>query len=79
MTKEKHLHDLTLIMTVCNLAIIVFYCLIRTVTTYRICDSFGAYDFLSTVEAIPQRPWLIPVQALSLYLLLLVLSYLKFR
>ena len=79
MTKQKHLHDLTLIMTVCNLAIIIFYCLIRTVTTYRICSSFGAYDFLSTVETMPQRPWLIPVQALSLYFLLFLLSYLKFR
>ena len=40
MTKQKHLHDLTLIMTVCKLAIILFYCLIRTVNTYRICSSF---------------------------------------
>lgn len=79
MTKQKHLHDLTLIMTVCNLAIIIFYCLIRTVTTYRICSSFGAYDFLSTVETMPQRPWVIPLQALSLYLMLFLLSYLKFR
>ena len=79
MTKEKHLHDLTLIMAVCNLAVILFYCLIRTVTTYRICGSFGAYDFLSTVRTMPQRPWVIPVQALGLYLLLCLLSYLKFR
>lgn len=79
MEKEKPLHDLTLIMTVCNLAVILFYCLIRTVTTYRICDAFGAYDFLSAVETMPQRPWVIPAQALSLYLLLSLLSYLKFR
>lgn len=79
MTKEKHLHDLTLIIAVCNLAVILFYCLIRTVTTYRICGSFGAYDFLSTVRTMPQRPWVIPVQALGLYLLLCLLSYLKFR
>lgn len=79
MRKEKHLHDLTLIMTGCNLAVILFYCLIRTVTTYRICQSFGAYDFLSAVETLPQRPWVIPIQALGLYLALSLLSYLKFR
>ena len=70
MDKERNLDQIFWVMSVLNLAIIAYYCLISTVTIYRICESFGAYDFLSTVRQLPEYPWRMPVRSVSLYLIL---------
>lgn len=75
MENERHLNDISVVMTVLNLAVIVYYCLVCGVTTGFICDAFGAYGFLSSVRQVPQQPWHMPVCALSLYLLLIMLGY----
>ena len=79
MGNEKRLNDIAVVMTVLNLAVILYYCLICVVTTYRLCDSFGAYDFLASVRRLPRYPWLMPAQAVSLYLLLSLLIHGKSR
>ena len=79
MGNEKRLKDIAVVMTVLNLAVILYYCLICVVTTYRLCDSFGAYDFLASVRRLPRYPWLMPAQAVSLYLLLSLLIHGKSR
>ena len=79
MGNEKRLNDIAVVMTVLNLTVILYYCLICVVTTYRLCDSFGAYDFLASVRRLPRYPWLMPAQAVSLYLLLSLLIHGKSR
>ena len=70
MEKERNINQVFLVMAVLNLAIILYYCLICTVTTYRLCDSFDAYSFLNSVRQLPRRPWHMPVWSVSLYLIL---------
>ena len=77
MKTERTLINIASMMFALNFAIIVFYSLICMSTTYRICDSMGAYDFLNSVRQIPQYPWRMPVQSLSLFALLCGVSYLK--
>lgn len=79
MNNEKKLSSVAALMFVLNLVIIIFYSVICAVTTLRICDSFGAYDFLATVRQIPRYPWRMPVWALSQYFLLWAVSFGKSR
>lgn len=79
MNNEKKLSSVAALMFVLNLVIIIFYSVICAVTTLRICDSFGAYDFLATVRQIPRYPWRMPVSALSQYFLLWAVSFGKSR
>ena len=67
---RRNLQNTAALMKLLNLVIILFYCLITYVTTYRICRTFGAYGFLSDVGFIPQKPWHMPVFTLSAYALL---------
>ncbi len=60
-----------------NFSILAFYSLICMTTTFRICDTQGAHDFLNTVRQIPRYPWQMPVQSLSLYALLCAVSFYK--
>ena len=79
MNNEKNITNIAALMFVLNLAIILYYTVICFATTFRICDSFGAYEFLSTVRQLPRYPWSMPVWTLSQYLLLCALSYGKSR
>ena len=67
MENEKNLYDCLRLMFFLNLIILIFYSLVSTVTTYRICRTFEAYHFLSTVGNIPEPPFQMPVRALILY------------
>ena len=70
MDNEKTLSSLSRLMFALNLALILFYSLVCLTTALRICGSFGAYDFLSSVRQIPPPPWRMPLWALGQYLLL---------
>ena len=74
MEREKSIDHILWVMTVINLAVILYYCLICTATTYRLCGSFSAYDFLTSVRQLPQYPWRMPLWSLSLYLVLCVVG-----
>jgi len=77
MKTERTLKNIASVMFALNFSIIVFYALICVTTTFRICDSLGAQDFLNTVRQMPQYPWKMPVQSLSLYALLCGVSFFK--
>ena len=77
MKTERNLINIASVMFALNFAILAFYSMICTTTTYRICESLGAHDFLNSVRQIPQYPWQMPVRSLSLFGLLCGVSYLK--
>ena len=77
MKTERNLTNISSVMFVLNFSILAFYSLICMTTTYRICESLGAHDFLNTVRQIPQSPWRMPVRSLSLYVLLCAVSFYK--
>lgn len=75
MDNEKTLSSLSRLMFALNLAIILFYSLVCLATTLRVCGSFGAYDFLSSVRQVPPPPWRMLLWALGQYLLLCAVSF----
>ncbi len=77
MKTERTLKNISTVMFALNFSILAFYSLICVTTTFRICESLGAQDFLNTVRQIPQYPWQMPVQSLSLYALLCGVSFFK--
>jgi len=77
MKTERTLKNIASAMFALNFSILAFYSLICVTTTFRICESLGAHDFLNSVRQIPQYPWRMPVQSLSLYVLLCGVSYFK--
>ena len=77
MKTERNLMNVSSVMFALNFSILAFYSLICMTTTYRICESMGAYDFLNTVRQVPRYPWQMPVQSLSLYALLCGVSFFK--
>jgi len=77
MKTERNLSNLALVMFVLNFSILAFYSLICVTTTFRVCSALGAHDFLNSVRQIPHYPWQMPVQSLSLYILLWAVSFLK--
>ena len=79
MNNETALNKTMELMRALNLSIIFYYSLICVVTVYRICDTFGAYDFIASVGRIPQYPWRMPLLATTLYILLLFVSLWKMR
>ena len=74
MKREQDVNKIFWVMAILNLVIILYYCLICTVTTYRICGSFGAYDFLNSVRQLPPYPWRMPHWSISLYLILCIIG-----
>ena len=78
MKTERNLITISSVMFTLNFSILAFYSLICLTTTFRICDTLVAHDFLNTVRQIPRFPWQMPVQSLSLYALLCGLSFFKF-
>ena len=77
MKTERNLMHISSVMFALNFSILAFYSLICMTTTYRICESLGAHDFLNTVRQIPQYPWRMPLRSLSLYALLCGVSFFK--
>ena len=77
MKTERKLITIGSVMFTLNFSILAFYSLICMTTTFRICDTQGAHEFLNTVRQIPRYPWQMPVQSLSLYALLCVVSFYK--
>ena len=77
MKTERNLINIASVMFALNFSILAFYSLICMTTTFRICESLGAHDFLNTVRQIPRYPWQMPIQSLSLYALLCGVSFLK--
>ena len=77
MKTERNLMTIATVMFVLNFSILSFYSLICVTTTFRICDTLGAHDFLIQVRQIPPYPWQMPVRSLCLYALLCVVSYFK--
>ena len=75
--RERNLTTIATVMYALNFSILAFYSLICVTTTFRICGSLGAHDFLTLVRQIPRYPWQMPVQSLSLYALLCAVSFLK--
>ena len=77
MRTERKLMDIAVKMFALNFSILCFYSLICVTTTYRICDTLRAHDFLALVRQIPPYPWKMPVQSLSLFALLCAVSFFK--
>ena len=77
MKTERTLTNIASAMFALNFSILAFYALICVATTYRICESMGAHDFLNSVRQMPQYPWQMPIQSLSLYALLCGVSFFK--
>ena len=77
MRTERKLQDIAVKMFALNFSILCFYSLICVTTTFRICDSLGAHDFLTLIRQIPPYPWKMPVQSLSLFALLCIVSFFK--
>ena len=77
MKTERTLKNIASVMFALNFSILAFYSLICMTTTFRICSSLEAQDFLNSVRQIPHYPWKMPVQSLSLYALLCVVSFFK--
>lgn len=77
--KEKQLSVLSTVMYALNLAIVLYYPLVVLATTFRVCRSLGAYDFLAAVRQVPRSPWKMLLQAPGLYLILCALSFFKTR
>ena len=77
MKTERNLIHIASVMFVLNFSVLAFYALICMSTTFRICDTLGAHDFLNTVRQVPRYPWQMPVQSLSLYALLCAVSFFK--
>ena len=57
MNNEKNLSNLAALMFLLNLVVILYYSIICLATTLRICNSFGAYEFLTAVQRVPRYPW----------------------
>ena len=79
MDRNREWEDLFALMTALNFGILFFYCAVCLVTTWRICDAFGAYSFLSTFRQIPRQPWRMPLLCGGLYVLLMAVSLGKNR
>ena len=77
MKTERTLKNIALVMVALNFSIIAFYSLVCLTTTLRICYTLAAHDFLNSVRQMPQYPWKMPVQSLSLYALLCGVSFFK--
>lgn len=77
MKTERKLINIASVMFALNFSILAFYSLICITTTFRICDTLLAHDFLNSVRQMPGYPWQMPVQSLSLYALLCGVSYFK--
>ena len=77
MKTERNLINIASVMFALNFSILAFYSLICMSTTFRICDTLGAHDFLNSVRQIPGYPWQMPVRSLSLYALLCAVSFYK--
>lgn len=56
-----------------NLVLVLYYALVRGITTGRIAASFGAHDFLTQVGRVPAPPWQMAAAALGLFVPLAVL------
>lgn len=79
MDNERELKGILTLMFLLNFSIILFYSTISLVTTFRICDSFSAYSFLSSLRRLPPNPWRMPLWSVSQYLLLCAVSCWKVR
>ena len=77
MRRERNLTTIATVMFALNFSILCFYSLICVTTTFRICDTLGAHDFLTLVRQMPRYPWQMPIQSLSLFALLCMVSYFK--
>ena len=77
MKTERNLTSIAAAMFALNFSILSFYSLICVTTTFRICDTLGAHDFLTSVRQMPRYPWQMPVQSLSLFALLCTVSFFK--
>jgi len=60
-----------------NFCIILYYSIVCIVTKYRICSTFYAYEFLSTVQSTPMKPWDIMYYSFICFFILLYLSLRK--
>ena len=77
MKRERNLNNIATAMFALNFSILAFYSLICMSTTYRICASQGAHDFLNSVRQMPRYPWRMPLESLSLFALLCAVSFFK--
>lgn len=77
MRDKDNLSEIVRQMYAVNLMVILFYCLVTTLTTYRICRYFKAYEFLTTVGSMPMKPWRMPMLSVSLFLSLIYVSVYK--
>ena len=78
MKTQRNLIPIASVMFILNFSILAFYSLICVTTTFRICGTLGAHDFLNSVRQMPRYPWQMPAASLSLFALLCVVSFFKY-
>lgn len=74
---DRLLDQIVAVMKNVNLILILFLSLLMSVTTGRICRTFGAREFLERLPSVPSAPWSIPCRAVGYFLLLLLLMRMK--
>lgn len=78
MKTQRNLIPIASVMFILNFSILAFYSLICVSTTFRICGTLGAHDFLNSVRQMPRYPWQMPAASLSLFALLCAVSFFKY-
>lgn len=79
MKRETSLIRLQQAMMAVNLVIILYYSSLCAVTTFRLCRSFGAHDFLLRTAQLPAPPLTMPLRSLVLFAALCLLMVGKER
>lgn len=67
MKQDQTLRTLRALMLVINLALVLYYCLLRGITVLRIARGFAARDFLAQAGLIPAAPWQMTLLPLGLF------------
>ena len=79
MNREKEWMNISALMFTLNFCILFYYSVVCLATVFRICGSFGAYSFLSSVRQVPQNPWKMPLYSALFYGLLVFVSFGKYH
>ena len=74
MNRETELSRMRSLLFLVNLSVLLYYSAVRLATTFRVCRTFSAYAFLSSVRRMPPYPWRMPLLALGLYGALVLVS-----
>lgn len=79
MEQDRTLRTLRALMLGINLALVLYYSLLRGLTTLRLARGFAARDFLALASLVPAPPWQMTLLSLGLFVPLAALILAKGR